>query len=66
MQSPDAETIRRTRKAAGLTQAQSAELVHMTLNGWHKTEAGSRRLSPAHWDLYCRKTGFEVGGNDEQ
>jgi len=44
------------RAARGLTQAASAQIVHCSLNSWQKWEAGERRMHPAMWELYLRKT----------
>ncbi|MBP8813410.1 MAG: helix-turn-helix transcriptional regulator [Laribacter sp.] len=57
MQPPTSEEIRDARKAVGLTQAQAAELVHASLNGWHQWEKGLRPMGLAHWELFLIKTG---------
>jgi putative transcriptional regulator len=49
--------IESARKAAGLSQAAAAKLVHATLNAWQKWEAGDRRMHPAFWELFRIKIG---------
>ena len=49
------ESIKRVRLAAGLTQTQAAELVHVTLRSWQRYEAGEKRIHPAMWELFLIK-----------
>lgn len=49
------EEIKRVRLAAGLTQTQAAELVHVTLRSWQRYEAGEKRIHPAMWELFLIK-----------
>jgi putative transcriptional regulator len=50
--------IESARKAAGLSQAAAAKLVHATLNAWQKWEVGDRRMHPAFWELFRIKSGY--------
>lgn len=43
------------RKAAGLTQAQAAGLVHSKLRTWQQWEAGHRKMHPGLWELFRLK-----------
>lgn len=57
---PTPAEIRAAREAAGLTQAQAAELVHTHLNSWQQWEAdvgtpAHRRMHPAFWELFRLK-----------
>ena len=52
---PKPDEVRAAREAAGLTQTQAGELVHVTLNGWQKWEAGERPMHPAFWELFRLK-----------
>lgn len=51
------DEIRSTRKAAGLTQAASARLVHVAIRTWKQYEAGDRTPHVAMWELYLLKSG---------
>lgn len=48
--------ISATRRASGLTQSSSAELVHVTLRAWQMWESGDRAMPGAAWELYLIKT----------
>jgi DNA-binding transcriptional regulator YiaG len=52
MDSPTPDEIKTARKAAGLSQTAAAALVHSGLRTWQQWEEGSRRMSPAHWELF--------------
>jgi len=52
---PSAQQVKDARLAAGLTQTEAARVIHATRMGWQKAERGERRMSPAAWDLFCRK-----------
>ena len=49
---PAPETIRAAREAAGMTQTESALLVHASLRAWQQWEAGDRRMPPGLWSLF--------------
>lgn len=49
---PAPETIRAAREAAGMTQTESALLVHASLRAWQQWEAGDRRMHPGLWSLF--------------
>ena len=54
MQTP--ETISTARKAAGLTQREAAELVHLGTPGrWAEYENGTRNIDAARWELFRLK-----------
>jgi putative transcriptional regulator len=53
---PTPDEIRATREAAGLTQSQSAALLHANVRAWQKWEGGERQMHPAFWELYRIKT----------
>lgn len=54
-QSPDPDTVRDARKAAGLTQKAAAELVYVSVVAWQRYEAGTRKIHPAMWELWKSK-----------
>lgn len=49
---PTPQEIVSARKAAGLTQAEAARLVHGSESGWKKWELGIRRMRPDAWELF--------------
>lgn len=53
---PTPDEIRATREQAGLTQAQSAAMVHANPRAWQKWEGGERRMHPAFWELFRIKS----------
>jgi len=53
---PNPAGIRENRLANGLTQAQSAALIHVTTQTWSQYERGLRHMHPAFWNLYTLKT----------
>jgi len=57
---PSPADIRAAREAAGLTQAQAAELVHTTPRNWQQWEqeegTNRRPMHPAFWELFRLKT----------
>jgi putative transcriptional regulator len=55
MKSPHPTTIVRARKAAQLTQAEAAALLHTTDRVWRQWEAGDYAMHPAFWELFRRK-----------
>lgn len=57
---PSAKEIRAAREAAGLTQAQAAELVYATPRTWQNWESEgdeARQMHPGLFDLFNRKLG---------
>jgi DNA-binding XRE family transcriptional regulator len=59
--SPAPDEIKAARKAAGLTQAAAAALVHLDLRTWQACEApegkkSHRKLHPGLWELFRIKT----------
>ena len=64
--SPSPSTIRATRLALGLTQAQAGELVGASARTWRAWEAGFRVMPGSKWELFQIKAkwieGNGVGG----
>jgi len=57
MKAPTPAEIRARREAAGLTQAQAAELVHLGAQPrWAEYENGERNIDLARWELFLIKT----------
>ena len=52
---PTPDEIRQARLRAGLTQAQAAELIHVTTRAWKYYEAGQRAMPLAYWELFTLK-----------
>lgn len=52
MDIPTPSEIRAARKAAGLTQGEAAEIVHVSKIAWAKWEGGERRPLLAVWELF--------------
>lgn len=52
---PDRKLIRDARAFAGLTQAQAAQLVHVTVRTWQMWEAGQSVMRPGYWSLFVSK-----------
>lgn len=44
------------RHALGLTQTQAGKVIHASLKAWQQWEAGDRRMHPAFWELFRKKT----------
>ena len=42
---------------AGLTQSQSATVIHKRLLAWQRYESGDRAMDAAYWELFLIKTG---------
>jgi len=42
---------------SGLTQTQAAGLIYCSLNAWQQWESGRRRMHPAFFELFLKKTG---------
>lgn len=54
---PTKDQVRSARDAAGLTQAESAQIVYVTSHAWHYWETGKRAMPAAAWELFLIKTG---------
>lgn len=53
---PSKETVFALRSAAGLTQKQAAELVHLgSPVRWAEYENGTRNIDAARWELFTLK-----------
>ncbi len=52
---PDPGEIRSVRIAAGLTQAQAADMIYATVSAWESWEQGLRRMHPGLWELFHLK-----------
>ncbi len=62
MNSPTPDNIRDERVAAGLSQAQAAELLHLGApTRWGEYERGIHAMSPALWELFLIKVGKHDG-----
>lgn len=55
-QNPTPEKIRAAREAAGLTQTAAASLLYTVCRVWQQWESGERRMHPAFWELFNRKS----------
>ena len=61
LQSPTAAEIKEVRKRTGLTQQQSAELVHRADGArWREWEGGKYGIDMAVWELFLVKTGLRT------
>lgn len=58
MELPVADEIKRIRVELGLTQKVASQLIYVSLNCWQKYEKGTRKISPAAWELFRLKTGL--------
>lgn len=56
--SPAPETIIAARKAAGLTQSAASTLIYAGIRRWQDWEAGTARMHPALFELFCLKAVF--------
>ncbi|OCG66622.1 hypothetical protein A9G41_12445 [Gilliamella sp. Nev5-1] len=56
--SVSAEKVLNARKAAGLTQKQSANLVYVDERTWARWEAGDRKMNKNIYELFLIKTGL--------
>ena len=55
---PTPEAIVAARKAAGLTQAEAAAIVHRpSYRTWQDWERGRAKMPPDAWELFLLKTG---------
>ncbi len=58
IQRPTPDQLRTARRAAGMTQAQAAALVHLTAGSrWAEYEQGKRNIDLARWELFLLKAG---------
>ena len=57
---PPPPVIRAARKAAGMTQAKAAEVVHAGLRTWNRWENGSQKMPLAEWELFLRKMHLDL------
>jgi DNA-binding transcriptional regulator YiaG len=57
MKEPTPEQIKQARIAADLTQTQAAAMIYTALNTWAQWEHGKRKMHPAFFELFLRKTG---------
>ena len=56
LKTPSPAEIKAARAAAGLTQRECAALLHTSLRSWAQWEYGERRMHPAFWELFKKKT----------
>lgn len=57
---PGASVIKLGRNAAELTQAQAAQLVHVTPSAWQNWELGKTKMHPGVFELFMLKTGWTL------
>ena len=56
--SPTPDAIKAARAAAGLTQAEAADLVYLSrLQSWSEFERGATSMDNARWELFLIKAG---------
>lgn len=60
---PSPAVIKLGRIAAELTQAQAAQLVHVTAGAWQKWELGKAKMHPAIFELFMLKTGWALSAS---
>lgn len=70
MDGPTPEQIRTARESHKLTPDDAAALIHCGARAWRQWESGSRKMSPAHWELWKIKVAALSGaavdsGRDE-
>lgn len=53
---PTPDQIKQARKDAGLTQAEAANIVYVSLRAWQHYEDGKRGMPLANWNLFLLKT----------
>lgn len=58
---PSPDEIAALREQCQLTKAQAAELVHSSERTWDQWEGNTKRMHPAVWELFQRKTGTYPG-----
>lgn len=54
---PTPEELRSARNAAGMTQTEAAETVHMSMRAWQQWEGDERTMPPGLFELFMIKTG---------
>jgi len=54
-ETPTPAQIRAAREAAGLTQAEASNLVHVTCRAWQMWEIGDQTMHPGFWELFNLK-----------
>lgn len=54
---PTPDQIIHCRTNSGLTQTQAAAVIYCGLRAWQQWEAGYRRMHPAFFELFLKKTG---------
>lgn len=52
---PTPQQIAQARNNARITQTAAASLVYSSLRTWQAWEAGTTKMSPAHWELFQLK-----------
>ena len=57
---PRPEEILAARQALNLTQTAAARMIYVSLRAWQQWESGERKLHPAFWELFRRKTRREA------
>lgn len=55
--SPTADQVKQSRSTTGLSQRQSAALIHVSRRAWQTYEDGSVPMKVGLWELYQFKTG---------
>lgn len=53
-----ADEVKSARKAAGLTQAEAAKLIHSDQSSWSLWESGKRKIHKSNYELFCLKSGL--------
>jgi DNA-binding XRE family transcriptional regulator len=54
--SPNSDEIIAARKSAGLTQTAAAKSIYCASITWQQWEAGKRKMHPAFWELFTKKS----------
>jgi DNA-binding transcriptional regulator YiaG len=54
---PNPDQILGCRINSGLTQSNAAATIYCSLRTWQQWEAGDRRMHPAFFELFLKKTG---------
>lgn len=63
---PTPEEVRSARNAAGMTQTEAAETVHMSMRAWQQWEGDERTMPPGLFELFMIKTGqWTVDGDSK-
>lgn len=48
--------IRKARRSTGLSQTEAAHLLHTSCRVWQQWEGGERKMHPAFYDLFLRRS----------